>query len=224
MRDFDRTIISQYSNSATLTQLITNLNTYIDPDANLQQFYDLIWNVDTAEGYGLDVWGRIVGVTRYIKVPSGRWFGFNEATTIGADPWNQGVFYDGGELTHTVTLTDEEYRLLIFAKAATNITDASIPSINQILMNLFPNRGNTYVLDGRNQPHEACFGFAEAFDSRGWNQGVFGDFLLSGLGKNMELTYVFEFALSDVEIAIVVNSGVLPKPIGVKALADYPGA
>lgn len=222
MRDFDRTIISQYTNSATLCQLITNLNTYIDPNANLQNFYDLIWNVDTAEGYGLDVWGRIVGISRNIQIPDGKYFGFAEATKVSADPFEQSPFYDGQRLTTSITLTDEQYRLLIFAKAAANITDNSIPAVNQILMNLFPNRGNAYVLDGRNSPHDQWFGFAEASDALGFDNGVFGDLFNPIDGENMSLIYVFEFTLDTFEKAIVDYSRVLPKGVGVSATAQYP--
>ena len=224
MRDFDRTVISQYSNSATLAQLIINLNTYLDPNVNLQNFYDLIWNVDTAEGYGLDVWGRIVGVGRFIRVPNGRWLGFQEAGSVGTDTWDHGVWYDGGDLTHTITLDDETYRKVIFTKAAANITDGSIPSINQILLNLFPNRGNAYVTDGRNIPHEPFFGFAESFDCVGWNQGIWADLYIGAFPRNMTMVYVFEFALDETEVAIVLKSGVLPKPVGVKATASYIGS
>lgn len=223
MRDYDRTIISQYSNSPTLTQLITNLNTYFDPQANLQQFYDLIWNVETAEGYGLDVWGRIVGVSRFIRVPNDKWFGFAEAGTISADPWNQGIFYSGQDLFHTITVDDNTYRMMIFAKAALNITDNSIPAVNNILMTImFPNRGNAYVTDGRNVVHEPWFGFQESFDGVGWNQGVFGDLLAVDLPENMTITYVFEFDLTETEDAIVRYSGVLPKGAGVRAFVEVP--
>ena len=64
--DFAKTIISQYENSQTLYQLISNFHDYIDPTANIQAFYDLVWNVDSAQGWGLDVWGNIVGVSRTI--------------------------------------------------------------------------------------------------------------------------------------------------------------
>jgi hypothetical protein len=147
MQDFDRTIISQYWNSPILTQIITNLNTYIDPNYNLQNFYDLIWNIDTAVGYGLDVWGRIVGIGRVLTIASGRFFGFEEANSTVITGFNVAPFYSGQPITSNFTLTDEAYRLLIFAKAAANITDGSIEAINQILLNLFPGRGNCYVID-----------------------------------------------------------------------------
>jgi hypothetical protein len=57
MLNFEDTIISQYDTAPTLTQLITNINTYIDPTADLDAFYNLIWNVDTAQGIGLGYLG-----------------------------------------------------------------------------------------------------------------------------------------------------------------------
>ena len=159
MRDFDRTIISQYSSSPVICQLITNLNSVIDPNYNLQNFYDLLWNIDTAVGYGLDVWGRIVGIGRVIKISSGRFFGFEEANSAVITGFNVAPFYNGQPTTSNFTLADESYRLLIFAKAAANITDGSIPAINQILLNLFPNRGNCYVTDGLNMTMTYTFSF-----------------------------------------------------------------
>ena len=219
MQNFDQTIISQYHNSATLVQLITNLNTYIDPQANLQQFYDLIWNIDTAQGYGLDVWGRIVGVGRVLEVAAGSFFGFGEAgDRVG---FGQGPFYEV-PATSNFTLTDPAYRALIFAKAAANITDCSIPAINQILLNLFPSRGNCYVVDGPNQVETPAFGFGEATDRVGFGQGPFVDYIAETAAA-MTMVYVFDFALRPYEISIVLSSGVLPKPTGVKATASYLG-
>lgn len=187
MQNWSDTIISQYSNSPTLIQLIQNLDTYIDPNANIDAFYDLVWNVDTAIGYGLDVWGRIVGVGRVLQVAAGIYFGFAEtgdATSVS--PLNSaGPFYSGGPPTGNFALSDDAFRLLIFAKALSNITNGSIPAINQILLNLFPGRGNCYVTDGR----------------------------------NMSMTYTFQFTpiLTPVEFAVVSQSGILPKPVGVSA-------
>ena len=76
MIDLEQTILSQYANSPTIVQLVTNLNAYIDPTTNIDAFYDFVWNVDTAKGYGLDVWGRIVGVGRVLEIATVDYFGF----------------------------------------------------------------------------------------------------------------------------------------------------
>jgi hypothetical protein len=205
------TVISQYANSPILTQLILNIDAYLDQTRNLDAFYDSIMNVATAEGYGLDVWGRIVGVNRVLQVNAGNWFGFDEASP-GSYTFGQGSFYSGTSLTSNYALSDEAYRTLIYAKAAANITDGSIPAINRILMMLFPNRGNAYVTEGSQVGD--WFGFAESTNAQGFNQASF----YSGASiSTMTMTYTFEFQLSAVELAIVQNSGVLPKPTGVAA-------
>lgn len=189
--NFWDTIISQYANSAILTQLIANMDAYLDQTENFDNFFDDIWNIDTAQGYGLDLWGRILGVTRYVTVGTGgtNFFGFQEADDPGIQPFGQAPFYAGpGGAGQAVALSDSDYRTLLFAKALSNISNGSIPAINQLLINLFPGRGNAYVTDG----------------------------------LNMTMTYTFMFALTSVELAIVTQSGVLPKPTGVSATIVQP--
>lgn len=182
--DYWQTIISQYANSPILTTLIGNFYQYLDQTFNFSQLFDNIWNVTTAQGYGLDVWGRIVGVQRIINVPTGAgpFFGFEEAG-VGPQPFGQGVFFAGGSLTNNFALSDAAFRILIYAKALANISNGSIPAINQLLLALFPNRGQCFVVD---------------------------------LGS-MQMEYLFKFPLTAVEAAILNQSGVLPKPVGVSA-------
>lgn len=181
------TVVSQYANAPILTQLITNFAGYIDATQNFDQFFDFIWNVDTAVGYGLDVWGRIVGVARVLQLPSNTsYLGFEEATDW--QPFGQAPFYSGDPVTNNYSLSDDAYRTLIFAKALANICDGSIPAINQLLLNLFPSLGNCYVTDG----------------------------------LDMTMTYTFGFILSPVQLAIVQNSGVLPKSTGVSVTVVQP--
>jgi hypothetical protein len=179
--DVWKTIISQYANSPTLTRLIENMDSYLDTTIDFQSFYDLVMNVDTAQGWGLDVWGRIVVVSRTVTTSGDQDFlGFEEAG-IPAQPFNNAPFFSGQQINNNFILSDTAYRTLIFAKALANICDGSIPAINQILLNLFPNRGNCYVIDG----------------------------------LDMTMTFKFEFALTPVELAIVQQSGALPKSTGV---------
>lgn len=154
------TIISQYANSPTLTGIITSFNAAADLTAVFDSFYDLMWNILTAQGYGLDVWGRIVGVQRAISIPGTvQYLGFEEAGSSWTG-FGQGGFYGGGLLTQNFLLNDTDFRKLILAKAAGNISDGSIPSINAILLALFPNRGACYVVDGLNMTLTYTFRFA----------------------------------------------------------------
>jgi hypothetical protein len=161
MLDFDKTVISQYSSSPVLCSLLDLYNDAVDPVEDFQQFYDKIWNIDTAVGYGLDVWGRIVGIGRVLTLASGQFLGFSGPAGASGDSFNAGIWYSGQPATSNFALTDQAYRQLIFAKAAANLTDDSIPSINLILREfLFPNRGVCYVQDNLNMSLTYVFQFA----------------------------------------------------------------
>lgn len=209
--DIWETVISQYANSKTITRMITDFAADIDQTKNFSDFFDYIMNVDTAGSYGLDVWGRIVGVNRVLAISTpGAYFGFEESQEAAG--FNQAPFYNGANLTTNYRLTDKAYRTLILVKALANISQCSIPVLNRMLMTLFPNRGNCYVTEGYHGG--PWFGFEEATDAHGFNQAIFygGQAI-----ERMIMTYTFEFPLTPVELAIVRNSGVLPKPTGVKA-------
>jgi hypothetical protein len=185
--DVRQTVISQYANSPILTALLDSLAQAFDVSALFDAWYRDVWNIDTAVGWGLDVWGRIVGVRRVLKIPSTDTFlRFEE--TGDPDSLGNAPFETGGSSSSNYALSDDAYRKLILAKAALNITDASIPSINRILTALFPTYGNCYVRDD----------------------------------GGMALTYVFGATLTPVDFAIVTQSGVLPKPLGVTASAESP--
>jgi len=157
--DYHSTIISQYANSPILLKFIDDFSQCIDPTANIEDFFDLIWNVETAQGIGLDIWGRIVGVTRVIPTVAELSFGFEEAGSLSADGFGSAVFFSGSALTTNNSLSDSAFRLLILAKALSNITDCSITSINQIMMSLFPGRGDCHVVDNNDMTLTYVFAF-----------------------------------------------------------------
>lgn len=153
-------IISQYKNSPTIDSLMLSISAAFDQTENFSNLYDNIWNVLTAFGYGLDVWGRIVGVIRTIFIPAGiSYLGFEEAGSSWTG-FGQGGFYSGGILTQNFVLDDTDFRRLILAKAASNISNGSIPAVNAILLALFPNRGSCYVVDNLNMSVTYTFNFA----------------------------------------------------------------
>ena len=178
----EQTIISQYDNSSTIVQLIQNMNEYLDPRADFDTFYNFVWNVETAQGFGLDIWGRIVNISRELLIPDDPvYFGF----ASGSFGFDQAPFFDGTvPATHTYALADDAYRQLILIKALANISATNAPTINQLLRNLFAGRGRCYVND------------------------------LGG----MQLRYTFEFLLTPYELAIMTQSGALPRPAGVGAI------
>lgn len=182
--DWRATVYSQYQNSPVLLQWLDYFSQWIDANKNIDMWYDMLWNVDTAVGYGLDVWGRIVGVNRVIPIVQTQFLWFEEAgeSTYG-NTFGHSIFYSGQPITATnFALSDDAFRLLIYAKAAANIWDGSIPGLNRILRLLFPGQ-IAYVTDG----------------------------------EDMTMTYTFNWVLDPVQLSVVQNTNVLPRPCGVKA-------
>lgn len=157
--DVNETVISQYANSSILMQLITDFAACLDPTKTVSDFFDMLWNIDTAQGVGLDIWGRIVGVKRVVPIAPDLDFGFQEAGGTSAVGFGQGEFFGGGAATTNATLSDDAFRILILAKALANITDCAIPSINQIMMSLFPGRGDCHVVDNEDMSLTYVFTF-----------------------------------------------------------------
>ena len=128
-----RTIQSQYGASPHIIGIVEAAAKQLDPTSDIKTFYDKVFNPLTAEGVGLDVWGRIVGASRYLTVDNEDFFGFYGSML---NPFNQAPFFVSGD-TDRFRLTDSAYRDLIFLKAAENIGNATLPSIKEILSALF---------------------------------------------------------------------------------------
>lgn len=149
MIDYTTTLVSQYANSPTLVGIIASMNDAIDPRVDIQAFLDNVWNVDTAQGFGLDILGDIVGVSRFLKIPGAdRILGFNNASSPPDwTPFGQGTFSRGLQNGLSISLPDDAFRVLILTKALANIVSTTARNLNQLLMNLFPGRGRAYVID-----------------------------------------------------------------------------
>jgi hypothetical protein len=147
MDNISSTILSQYAGSPVMTQMINQWNLALDLSTNEQLFLKDIWDVSTASGIGLDIWGRIVGVSRYLYVPPGsiKYLGFSENTN--ALPFNNAPFYAGVDATKTFALDDDIFRQLIMAKAYCNISTCTVYDINYVLNMLFSSYGDVYCIE-----------------------------------------------------------------------------
>jgi hypothetical protein len=137
----DATIQSQYAASPTITALVNGFNAQIDPRSEVQIFYDKIFNPRTAEGVGLDIWARIVGVQRNIYVEDlSENFGFFITGEQEWQPWDQGVFYSPETANKgSYRIDDAAFRRFIFWKALANISTADCYTLNRLLTKLFDN-------------------------------------------------------------------------------------
>jgi len=60
--NLEQTIVSQYGNSPRILAIVQGMNTNIDPYRDIDGFYNAIFNVATANLFGLAIWSRIVGI------------------------------------------------------------------------------------------------------------------------------------------------------------------
>jgi hypothetical protein len=147
MQNWSQTILSQYASSPTINGIIGSANSAIDPTADIANIYSYLWNVNTAVGQGLNNWGQIVGVGRTLQIPTTpSYFGFHEAGA-SALPFGQAPMYAGPLATQTYALGDSDYRTLILAKAAANISPLTAPSVNAILTSIYGGLGRVYCQD-----------------------------------------------------------------------------
>ncbi len=142
-----QTIQSQYSTSQTLLALIDFFHEHIKASDDIKTFYTNIFDIYTAKGYGLDVWGQILGLGRNIALDDResyeeKFFGFLGSGLYPFD--NQSFVFS--TTTNYFRLEDEAYRkYLLFVQAYANIAQSDFYSMNKILAIIFPDK-KQYVL------------------------------------------------------------------------------
>jgi hypothetical protein len=131
---WEKTILSQYGASPHIKGIIEKFAARVNPDIDIEEFYKKIFDPRTAEGVGLDIWGIIVGASRYVEVNEENYFGLFGQNLKNLD--EAPFYYDKGT-TNLFRLSDSAFRELIFLKAWANIADATMPSIKFVLNQLF---------------------------------------------------------------------------------------
>lgn len=142
MRHPEDSIQSQYAASPVIRALIDAMNLRLDPGLDINLFYEKIFDIYTAEGWGLDNWGRILGAGRLLQIEPGDFFGFAGS---GLSPFDQEVFYFPG-LTNNYYLEDNAYRNLLLFKALANISPTDIATLNKMLGRFFSDN-SVYIIE-----------------------------------------------------------------------------
>lgn len=127
-------VISQYAASPRILALLVKQAAILDPGKDLMLYYDGIFNPRSAQGVGLDIWGRIVGIGRMLWMTNTEFFGFAYQLMENFD---QAPFWIDSLAQGQFRLTDEAYRFLIFYKAAANIGESTMQAVNSLLNSLF---------------------------------------------------------------------------------------
>lgn len=191
------TIISQYANSPHIKGIIEQFGQEIDPTSDIAQFFLKVFDPRTAEGFGLDIWGDIVGIGREIEVDTEEFFGLYGQNLQNFD--NAPYFYEGA--TKIFRLADEAYRELIFLKAFANISDATMPSIKYVLNSLIPN--GAIAITAEHMKLRVVF---LSYEVQPYTMAIFKQYGLMNLGAGVGWEYyiidpaeTFGFAGSDMQ-------------------------
>lgn len=148
--DWGVPIQSQYSASPRIIALAKAMASRLDNLDAIRDFFELIYNVQTAQGEGLDIWARIVGLpSRKIYVSNSDVFGF-ESNPVTWKPFDQAPFTNPDVGSGMVALSDDVLRWFIMYKAMSNISGETMLDLNTLLgefARFTTGTGNCYVLE-----------------------------------------------------------------------------
>lgn len=222
------TVISQYANSPRICGLVQRWNACLDPSANITAFYDDVWNIETAIGYGLDVWGRILGTGRTVgnitlddatyrnvllaKAMANisnssifsinlillQLFGPSSPTPVIGNPY----VTDDGNMQMTITIGGPA----TFAGASASGTTLTVPSD--------PISGTIRV--GQYISGTGIAGFPVVLSQLTGSAGLAGTYQLDTNETAGPETMQSHSPISATQSAIITYAGAIPKPAGVK--------
>ena len=190
-----QSLIWQYDESPNLITLLSRKQDWYT--INQQQFwtdwYTNVFNLVTANLFGLSVWSYILDMTLFVPLnpdaPDKPLWGFNAYDPTYPTVENTYVNFGLGNFStynQNVILTVEEQRFILRLRYFQLVTRGAIPEINKFLhyltstSNIVPN-GDIWVLDG----------------------------------LDMTITYVFNFEISQGLREVIQTLDLLPRPAGV---------
>lgn len=142
MIDAKKYILAQYANSPRLMAIVDLISSMICPSEDIEMLYRDIVNIETASSFGLDVWGRIVGISRFVATEDKHSERYNFSESGGS---NQYPFATQSEFNF-MSVDDNTFRHMIMMKALSNISPATAYNINSMLLALFRERGRAYYV------------------------------------------------------------------------------
>lgn len=153
------TVLWQYDNAEALKSLLTQKTAWIN--TNNAQFwkdwYDNVFNLQTANDFGLSVWGKILNFPRQITL-------------------KDGTVYN---------LSTEQYRIILMGQLQKFRMRGTVPEINRWLNTVFGKQGRAYVLDGLDMTTVFVFEFKPTSDQQFLIDNV--DFLPRPAGVGYEI-------------------------------------
>lgn len=164
--DLLRSLLWQYNDATTLQSLVTQKNAWFAE--NHTQFwdnwYDDVFNLETANQFGLVVWGILLNLQLYVNQPPPvdvPIFGFNGSDGVNFD---NGIF--GVNSGQTVVLSVETQRLALRLRYLQLTTSGCVPEINRALKVIFADYGAAWLYDYHNMKQAYMFDFELPFEMK----------------------------------------------------------
>lgn len=157
--DLLKAVLWQYEEAGKLKTIIQKKQDWVSrvQAGFWSSWYRDVFNIDTANKFGLAVWGRILNISLGVDQPPqpakiSFGFGSNHAN------FNNGNF--GVLSAGTQPLSLEQQRLVIRMRYFQITCRPTVPEINEFLAYLFSSEGPAYVVDNLNMSMTYVFGFA----------------------------------------------------------------
>ena len=128
-------MISQYANSPKFVKLVEGMRSAFNEAQTIEDWFNIVYNLKTASGFGLDVWGLILNQSRLL---------YYTDEGVEKTVYLKGSQTVGGE-DYTAEQIEEYYRMLLFFKAFSYITNSTVKSFNDLLRFYFPPEKLVYV-------------------------------------------------------------------------------
>lgn len=156
-------LLWQYNEATNLQALLEAKNDwYVSNQTEFwTDWYADVFNLETANQFGLHVWSIILGLPLYVNLPP-----YPDKPTWGfAD---DDVNFDNGNFTDangsSYPLPVEIQRIALRLRYAQLISSGTVPEINRALAWIFGDMGNAYLLDYHNMTQAYVFNFPVTFD------------------------------------------------------------
>lgn len=183
----DTALLWHYNKARRLESLVLLKQLWYD--INQKQFWENwyrdVFNLLTANDFGLSVWALILGVPIFITIP-----GHDGQPAWGFDEFhrnfNRGNFANASGTT--TGLTTEEKRIVLRLRYVKLTSRCAIPYTNYMLDKIFTDFGKVYILDNLDMTITAIFEFYPSFRLR---QAI-KDYDLIPRGAGVGINYIID--------------------------------
>lgn len=156
--DLLRAILWQYEESGRLKTIVQKKQAWVNRVHSefWSAWYRDVFNIDTANRFGLAVWGRILNISLGVDQPpqpNKISFGFG-ANHANFNNGNFGVLSPGNQ-----QLSLDQQRMLIRMRYFQLTCRPTVPEINEFMSYLFEVEGPAYVVDNLDMTMTYVFGF-----------------------------------------------------------------